>query len=233
MAPSTPSNDLLSHTTYERLRQLIMDGDLSPGTRIIETDLAPRLDVSRTTVGLALKKLESEGLVTRLDGKRARWIVAPLTRGGARELAEMLSVLEGLAGRRAALLGDDERLKLVSSLCEVNQRLRVIGKDPTPDSAMVTSLDREFHRLLLEVSAGPHLLAECDRLRAQFARYVSAYAAFMSTTATLSAAEHAVVIDAIERGDAEGAEAALRSNWTQATERFVEVMGRLGERGVW
>jgi len=229
----SPSRELLSDAAYDRVRDLIMDGQLPPGTRVIETDLAPRLKVSRTTVGLALKKLESEGLVARLGGKRARWVVAPLTRDGARDLAEMLSVLEGLAGRRAAQLGKEPRRQLVSDLRGLNEELRGLGAESSSDSVRVAELDRSFHRHLLEASAGSQLLTQCNGLRAQFARYAATYMAFMAKTAAPSADEHALIIDAIERGDADNAETALRSNWTQATERFLEAMDRVGERGVW
>ena len=233
--PERPSSsrELLSDFAYDQVRELIMDGHLPPGTRVIETDLAPRLKVSRTTVGLALQKLEVEGLVTRLDGKRARWVVASLTHDGARDLAEMLGVLEGLAARRAAQLEEEMRRQLVNGLFEVNEQLRNIGGETTLISEQVAELDRTFHRLLLEASAGSQLLTQCNGLRAQFARYVATYMAFMARTAGPSAVEHALIIDAIESGDAEAAEAAVRSNWIRATERFLETMARVGERGVW
>src|SRR4051812_29285735 len=66
---------------YARLRDLIVQGLLSPGSRIIETEIAGRLGVSRTPVREALQRLQQEGFVTGNPGaQQSRLTVAPLTR---------------------------------------------------------------------------------------------------------------------------------------------------------
>ena len=72
---------------YERLRELIIDGRLAPGARIVETDVAARLGVSRTPVRGALQRLQQEGFVVDSPTlQQTRPTVAPLTSEDAREL---------------------------------------------------------------------------------------------------------------------------------------------------
>src|SRR6058998_833601 len=72
---------------YTRLRDLIVQGLLSPGSRIIETEIAGRLGVSRTPVREALQRLQQEGFVTGSPGaQQSRLTVAPLTRDDVYEL---------------------------------------------------------------------------------------------------------------------------------------------------
>src|SRR5678809_266639 len=88
---------------YERLRALIIDGRLAPGTRIVETEVAARLGVSRTPVRGALQRLQQEGFIVDSPTlQQTRPTVAPLTSEDARELFLLVGALEGLAAHRAA-----------------------------------------------------------------------------------------------------------------------------------
>ena len=81
---------------YRKLRELIVRGQLAPGTRIVETDVAQRLGVSRTPVRGALQRLQQEGYI--LDSpslQQSRPTVAPLTREDARELFSIVAEIEG------------------------------------------------------------------------------------------------------------------------------------------
>ena len=102
---------------YERLRALIIDGRLAPGTRVIETDVATRLGVSRTPVRGALQRLQQEGYVVDSPTLRqTRPTVAPLTSDDAREVFLLVGALEGLAAFRAASASPIERTKLACAI---------------------------------------------------------------------------------------------------------------------
>ena len=110
---------------YRKLRELIVRGQLAPGTRIVETDVAQRLRVSRTPVRGALQRLQQEGYI--LDSpalQQSRPTVAPLTREDARELFSIVAELEGLAARFAAQRPAAEREKLVADLTSINEQFR-------------------------------------------------------------------------------------------------------------
>jgi DNA-binding GntR family transcriptional regulator len=90
----------LGEFAYTRLRSEIRGGTLLPGTRLRETELADRLQVSRTPVREALKRLESEGLV--VFSQPRGMTVTELTAGQVLELYAMREILEGAAARFAA-----------------------------------------------------------------------------------------------------------------------------------
>ncbi len=86
------SDDRVS-ATYRRLRELIVGGRLAAGARLIETELASRLGVSRTPVRAALLRLAQEGYILSPDaGRRARPAVAALTREDAAELFNIIAL---------------------------------------------------------------------------------------------------------------------------------------------
>src|SRR5437764_13818457 len=88
---------------YSRLRRLIVAGDLSPGTRLIELDLAQRFGVSRTPLREAMLLLQREGFVVAGNGgQQARLSVSMLTRDDARDVYQLMGEIEGLAAARAA-----------------------------------------------------------------------------------------------------------------------------------
>src|SRR6476620_12115544 len=101
---------------YESLRNLIVRGQLAPGARIVETEVAERFGVSRTPVRAAFQRLEREGYVTASPTHQARMTVAPLTREDVGELLEIVGELEGLAARSAARLDDGAREQLAKDL---------------------------------------------------------------------------------------------------------------------
>jgi DNA-binding GntR family transcriptional regulator len=220
--------------TYETILELIVQGELAPGSRLIETDLVERLGVERRAVRSMLQRLEHEGLVTRLDGGRARWVVAPLTLVDFTELMEIMAELEGLAARRAAKLPLPQRKRLVEKLRAINTRLRKAADGETPlDTVRAAQQVSHFHCDLVEGAGGARLTAICESMKPQAARYAHAYIGFIVPTFTASADEHSLVIDAIERGDAEGADRAIRRNLAKGAERYARVMETVGEKGIW
>ena len=90
----------VAEEVYQRLHQAILEGELSPGQRLIERSLAESLQVSRTPVREALKQLTAEGLVC-VDGHRGL-IVVRLSIEFIEQAYQTREVLEGLAARLAA-----------------------------------------------------------------------------------------------------------------------------------
>src|SRR5436190_22367358 len=102
---------------YARLRDLIVQGSLAPGSRIVETEIASRLGVSRTPVREALQRLQQEGFVNGAPGaQQSRLTVAPLTKADVHELLNIVGELEGLAARWAAGADVPERRALAKEL---------------------------------------------------------------------------------------------------------------------
>ena len=91
---------VMPHALAEALESAIVFGELAPGGRIIEEEVAARYDVSRSPVRDALRRLEADGLVVREDHRGAR--VAPISRRDLDEVYQCRIELEGLAAQQAA-----------------------------------------------------------------------------------------------------------------------------------
>src|ERR1700760_2514533 len=140
-------------TAFREIRELIVHGRLSPGTWILEADLAERLNMSRTPVRGAIQWLQREGYVAEhRNGSKSRMIVAPLTKEDANELYPIIGRMEGLAGRRAARLPEPERMKLAGKLKEINAQLLMIAQQRVLQGLSIFDLDREFHRLIVNAN---------------------------------------------------------------------------------
>jgi len=102
------SRRTLHDELVDRLRTLIVEGELRPSTRIHEGDLGKALGVSRTPLREALKVLASEGLIELVPGRGA--IVKKLTPKDAAEMLDVLSALETLAARLACRHASDAQI---------------------------------------------------------------------------------------------------------------------------
>lgn len=222
--------------TYDRLRDLIVRGQLAPGSRIIETELSDRLGVSRTPVRSALQRLAQEGFV-QLDspsGSRSRPRVAPLTSDDAHELMYLLGSLEGLAARWTAELERGERLQAVDDLQTLNGRMEdEASESERPAADAFFDIDAEFHRSFVEPGAGPRLLKLHRGYRPQTERYFRYYVSNQQYSLDRSLDEHDEMIEAIGTGDPEVAEEAVERNWRNAEKRLQRAIELGGERGSW
>ena len=219
---------------YGKLRELIVWGKLAPGTRIVESDIAERLEVSRTPIRSALQRLQQEGFITASEGgKQARLSVAPLTREDAQELFHIVGMVEGLAARRAAQLETAARKQLVRGLEELNEELRQAAGSQRPETTRIFDVDTEFHHRYVEAAAGPRLLALHDSIKPQAERYLRLYVGALVGEIDKSVEEHRETVRAIRAGDGDAAQRAVEENWRNAADRFVKVIDALGERGSW
>src|SRR6266508_2983116 len=132
-APRAARGDRIARA-YERLRELIVSGRLAPGSRIIESDIAERLGVSRTPARSALHRLQQEGYITGVArGTEPRLTVAPLTQDDARDLFAIIGAIEALAAQHVAGLERPERGRLVVKLRQLNGALEQAAEAARPD----------------------------------------------------------------------------------------------------
>jgi DNA-binding GntR family transcriptional regulator len=122
----------------DELRNQVMDGRLQPGMRVRQEDLAARLDVSRTPLREALRRLEAEGWFVGRSRQGA--VVAGLSRDEVRELATVRLALEPTAARIAALTHDDEAAKRLMHIVEQRHSKDIEFR---PDEFQ--AVNREFH----------------------------------------------------------------------------------------
>lgn len=219
---------------YDQVRELIVWGRLSPGSRIVESEIADRLGLSRTPTRSALHRLQQEGYVTAFNrGKERRLIVAPLTQDDARELFHIVGQLEGLAARATAELVPAKRAEVVKRLQELNRELAQAARQTRPDPLRIFDLDTAFHRTYVESGAGSRLLALHDAIKPQAERYIRLYISSLVDEITTSVEEHDQIIRHIGDGEPLAARQAVDTNWSNAALRLSKVIGTLGERGSW
>jgi DNA-binding GntR family transcriptional regulator len=217
---------------FEQIRDLIVHGKLSPGTWLIEGDLAEKLGMSRTPVRSAIQWLQREGYVIEYKNvSKSRMVVAPLTKEDASELYSIIGRVEGLAGRRIALLRKTERLEVVRKLKEINEQLRLIPNSKPPRPTAIFDLDRSFHRTIVESGAGPRLLVLHRAIEPQAERYWRLYASAILSNLHLSLAEHDKIVSAIVAGDEVRIDQELQANWKNGCERLAQLIDAFGERG--
>lgn len=220
-------------TALHQVRELIVQGKLSPGTWIVEGELAKRLHLSRTPARAALQWLQQEGYIrVHRTANKSRMIVSPLTKEDANELYAIIGRIEGLAGRITATLPKAERMAIAQKLKTINQRLAEIRNNPS-EQGEIFDIDREFHRVVVESGSGPRLLNLHKMVEPQVERYWRLYASSIIGNLQSSIDEHSDIIAALIAGDANHMERSLQINWEKGRERLGKVIDVFGERGSW
>ncbi|GAB4303413.1 MAG: GntR family transcriptional regulator [Desulfuromonadia bacterium] len=194
----------LREKILETIRNAILTGELKPGARVSEPDLAARFGISRTPIREAFRQLESEGYLTVIPRKGA--VVATFSPKDIEEFYEIKSILEGYAARKATphlTPRDLERLR------SINARLGDIAA--TGDVNLFFKAHNEFHELFIRACGNEKL---ADMIRGLVGRFKRLRTASLSMPGRMeiSVTEHAKIIDAFERRDPNLAETLVRKN---------------------
>ena len=175
------------------VRELIITGEFVPGEQLRQRDLAQRFAVSQTPVREAMRRLESEGLLT-CDTHRGFTVVAPGD-GRIEENFQIRAALESLGASLAARKIDAVGL---AKLRDLNDKMRVLAEDdPAYDE-----LNREFHFTVYEHAGSPLLLSLMRLLWASLHGGPR-----VSRTHAESARQHDEILHALAAGDAAAASA--------------------------
>lgn len=210
-AAETGHDALLSNQIADRLRDLIVTEELPAGAALPERALADRLGVSRTPLRDALKALAADGLVA-LTPKRGA-VVAPLSDAAVTEKLDILAVLEGFAGERAAVLASDGEIAEVRALHH-----ELLAAFERRDRTAYFHLNQAIHRALVMAARNQNLAMLHGQLNRQLYAYRWRGSADL-TLWTTAIAEHGQLVDLLVKRDAAGLSAALRahvgSTWRQ------------------
>lgn len=190
---------------YSLILEAVDRGDLKPGQRLVETDLADRLGVSRTPVREALQRLETQGVVAR-DGRSLR--VATLDHNQLGELYEVRGVVEGLAARLAARHAAPEEIQVLREMVESD---RAVIADPS----VLSMANRRFHRQMHRASHNRYLNQMLESMRRSMALLSSTTLGAPGRGAE-SLAEHKAIVDAISVRDEAGAQMAAEKHISNA-----------------
>ncbi|QDA37033.1 GntR family transcriptional regulator (plasmid) [Paracoccus liaowanqingii] len=200
-------------SAYRRLLGDIKSGQLVPGARLREAELASRFGISRTPVREAIRQLEADGLVTHQARQGAT--IRNLDYAEVIELYEMRSVLEGTAARLAARMAQRVEVK---ELTELNDALAASA----PGGA-AQELNRQFHRTLLDAARNRFLVKTMSALQKTLL-ILGPTTLADPTRPEAAATEHAAVIRAIADHDADSAETAMRTHVEAALNARIRAM---------
>jgi DNA-binding GntR family transcriptional regulator len=188
---------------YERVRQAILAGDVAPGQRLVEEELAGTFSVTRASLRAALIDLTAEGLVERIPNRGARVRVVTLDEAVA--ITECRMALEGLCAAKAAELASDVQ---IAQLQELGVQLQRAVADGNP--MKYSALNRDLHRLVLEISGQEVAAGLLARLNGQVVRH-QFQLSLRPGRPQKSLPQHLAIIDAIAgRNPAQAEEAARR-----------------------
>lgn len=215
-ASERPQRSVLADSTYEAIKQLIMDNRLAAGSRISMDGLARDLGVSPTPVREALARLDADGLVSKRP--LVGYTVAELLDTAAFEdLFAMRLLLEPQAARLAAPhVAADPRLR-----GEIEDVARAMAQVPEGSGYVVyreqAAHDARFHDAIALASGSPLLRESIDRLRAHMHLYRLYWRSGIASETTH---EHDRILAALIAGDADAAADAMRAHVQASHDRL-------------
>ena len=198
----------------DALRTAIMNGDVVPGQRLVEPELAEAFDVTRASVRAALIDLTADGLVERIPYRGAR--VRVVTVEEAVAITECRMVLEGLCAAKAATNATDDQ---IDALVQLGVRMRAAVADGEP--MKYSAMNRELHRLVREIADQPVAGELLQRLHGQIVRHQFRLA-MRDGRPQVSLPEHLAIIDAVAGRDPDAAERAARAHLRSVIEALRE-----------
>lgn len=214
MAEGTPegprAGEVARTHAFGVLRQAILSGDLAPGKRLVEEELAGTLGVTRQSLRAALLDLTAEGLVERIPNRGAR--VRVVSTEEAVAITECRMALEALCAAKAAeRITDDE----AAALRELAENLKRSVADDNP--LKYSELNRELHRRVGVISGQTVAVGLLERLHAQLVRHQFKLA-LRRGRPEVSLPEHLAIASAVAGRRPEDAERAVRTHLASVIE---------------
>ncbi|MBT5002185.1 MAG: GntR family transcriptional regulator [Tateyamaria sp.] len=199
---------------YQQLINAIEKGDLRPGDRMLETELASRFGVSRTPIREAIRRLETDGLVVHKP--RIGAMVRLLAQQEIVELYEMRIVLEATAAQMAAKHCSNAETR---TLQDLNDQMLAHSKDPFA----VATLNRKFHTCIFNAARNRFLAQSYNSL---------SYSLILLGKTTLETdervqnvyAQHEAIIGALISGDTDIASEVMRLHMEASLDHRLKVL---------
>ncbi len=208
------SEETLDYKTYKQIKQMMLNFDIVPGQRIVITELADKLEISRTPVKMALIMLMKEGFVD-YSHRQSCYTVHQLTQEEYDGLADFREILEVGAVNKAMKNLTPAKLE------ELEQKARKFRQAAEAnDKELRVVLDLEFHSCIVELAGSRNLI---ETFRDVYQRF------FMQRRITRLLgeryaqvlAEHDEIIEAFRQGDADRARQAI-VNHSRLAKEFID-----------
>ena len=194
----------LRDVVFQTLRNAILKGELQPGERLMEIQLAQRLGVSRTPVREAIRKLELEGLAIMIPRRGA--IVADITVKDLEDVLEVRASLEELAARKACdYITEDQLRGLKKAAADFKKS---VESERLLDCV---EADMAFHEIIYAATGNKRLQQMLTNLREQMYRFRIEHLKEKNKRGQL-VESHREILESLRRRDADAATRAIRSH---------------------
>ena len=213
----------LFETVAERLREAIIAGELRPGDKLLETELADEFGVSRGPIREALRELSREGLV--VDLPRRGTVVSTATLGDLIDVYDVRESLETFAAVQVAARATP------ADLASLQERFQVMSQAwhaRTAAHADRMHADLEFHREILRIAGNTRMIVLYEQLASQTALLLRT-AMDLNPTLQLSPpdAVHELMVDAIVARDGDAVRDAVANHYRHTRERLFSFIDEL------
>nr|WP_317283539.1 GntR family transcriptional regulator [uncultured Sellimonas sp.] len=206
----------LRDVVFNTLRQAILRGELKPGERLMEIQLAKKLGVSRTPIREAMRKLELEGLVLMIPRRGAE--VAEITEKNMRDVLEVRRALEVLAVQLSCdRIGSEQIEELKKAAEEFEKTLRC------DDVTKIAQADVHFHDIIYRSTDNQRLIQLLNNLGEQMYRFRVEYLKRDRYHSQISK-EHKELIEFLQTGNKEGAEEKIGCHIDKQAEVVLETI---------
>ncbi len=204
--------------SYRQLLENIVRGDIPPGARIRDTEIAAELGISRTPVRESLLRLTNEGFLENLPGRGFR--VRPLDPTEVQEIYPILWNLETLALLSSPLPGSG----IIKNLKKMGTQIGADDQDPIKR----IEIDELWHRCLISGCPNRRLLELIDHYKSVIRRYLFTYILRLPRIKG-SIDDHALIIRSLERGDLETAAARIKPHYENNIDYLIQALGECRE----
>ncbi len=183
----------LRELVYEELKRQILRGKITPGTRMMEVELAEEMGVSRTPVREAIRKLEKEGLVT-IEPRRGAYA----SEISVKDMVDVLEVREDLEGFAAFLAAGKITREEVEELKEITRSYSEAVKNN--DTEKMITFDESFHKKIVASSGNKTLIQLSETIQELAIRFRYLYYDDFSRYVNMPV-EHKEILDALTSGN--------------------------------
>ncbi|MFV0464997.1 MAG: GntR family transcriptional regulator [Lachnospiraceae bacterium] len=194
----------LRDVVFQTLREAILKGELQPGERLMELQLASKLGVSRTPIREAIRMLQQEGLAVTIPRRGAE--VAKMTE---KDMEDVLQIRETLDILAAQLAADNINKSQLEELSEAVQVFETATQTGNVREIAVT--DVAFHDIIYKATGNPKLVVMLNNLREQIYRYRVEYLKDHRNYPMLID-EHRKIYDALQKRDKEAVSKAMKDH---------------------
>lgn len=206
-----------SEKAYVSIRNRLLGGEFSPGSRLSESELSESCGVSRTPVREALRRLALEYFV-RIEPNRGAFVI-DWSGEDIMDMFEMRSMMEGLTARKAAERANPVQINRMNDIVTAIDVVAAENGPSMRDRFLV--LNRQFHDVVFEASGSPKLTEVISRFVEQ-AVIVRTAAQYSASDISRSNLQHKDLLSAIKKRNGMLAEIVMRSHILAAGERYYE-----------